>query len=567
MTEICRMSTARRFGGVRATILTCIVLASCPLQADLVSELPPVWQDRLTAIPDADLTGAEALMQQAITSAREEIAGLLAADAPDETALGTAYGRLGALLLLVEVEAPADASLRNAMQLDPEAFRWPYYAGYLAMLAGNLDEAIDYLETARAIDPDYAPLYVRLGKVHLDRSELTEARTAFERAIGDETGLAAAAHYYLGQIANLERRFDDAISHLEDALAINPDATEVHYPLAQAYRSQGRNDLAKRHLDQFKLRAPDVPDPLIAELEAATKRSLPAFQRAIHAVRGADYAEAVELFREGLAVDPDNAAARVSYARALYLNDGRDQAATELDRALALEPDSVLANFLRATLLQAAGKTQDASAAYRRVLDIEPDHAGALFYLAGLQFANGDWAAAAEGYRRALAAEPALTPARVLALVAERRAGAADAEVLSRLQALAKTYPDDPRITYALARLLAAAGDPAVRNPGEAMALAGELMIRAPMPPHERAVILAQAAAGDHAEAAGAQRRLIDTVGWMTPPQELGAMKVELEAYEQGRLPPAWPDGDTLLSPPPLMPEGPFRDYPATQPY
>jgi len=567
MIEMCGKSSVRQCGWARAIIFAVALLVGCPLQADLVSDLPDAWQDRLVAIPEADLSGAEPLMQEAISSARDEIAELLSADARDETALATAYGRLGALLLLVEVEAPADSSLRNAMELDPEAFRWPYFAGYLAMLAGNLDQAVAYLETARAIDPDYAPLYVRLGKVHLDRSELAEARAAFERVIGDETGLAAAAHYYLGQIANLERRFDDAIAHLEAALAINPDATEVHYPLAQAYRSLGRGDLAKQHLDQFKLRAPDVPDPLIAELEAATKRSLPAFQRAIHAVRSADYAEAAERFQEGLAVDPDNAHARVSYARVLYLTGARDQAETELDRALALEPDLVLANFLHATLLQAAGKTEAAAAAYRRVLDTEPEHAGALFYLAGLQLANGDWTAAAEGYRRALAAEPALTPARVLALVAERHAGATDAEILSRLQALAEAHPDDRLVTYALARLLAAASDVALRDPQRAMALAGELMIQAPMPPHERAVILAQAAAGEHAQAAAAQRRLIDTVGWMTPPLELAAMQAELDAYEDGRLPPAWPDGDALLSPPPLMPDGPFRDYPATQPY
>jgi tetratricopeptide (TPR) repeat protein len=567
MIESIRKSFSRRIGGARAMIFVGVLAASFPLQADRVSELPAIWQDRLLAIPEADLSGAEPLMQQAITSARDEIAGLLAADSPDEAALGTAYGRLGALLLLVEVEAPADASLRNAMQLDPDAFRWPYYAGYLAMLAGNLEQAVDYLETARAIDPDYAPLYVRLGKVHFDRSELPEARAAFERVIGDETGLAAAAHYYLGQIANLERRFDDAVVHLEAALAINPDATEVHYPLAQAYRSLGRNDLAKQHLGQFKLRAPDIPDPLIAELESATKRSLPAFKRAIHAVRNGDYAEAVERFQEGLAVDPDNAAARVSYARALYLNGARDQAAPELDRALALEPDMVLANFLRATLLQAAGETEAAAAAYRRVLDTEPDHAGALFYLAGLQFANGDWAAAADGYRRALAAEPALTPARVLGLVAELRAGAAEAEVLSRLQTLAETHPDDRVLTYALARLLAAAADPALRDPSRAMKLAAELMVLAPMPPHERVVILAQAAGGDPEQAAKEQRRLIDTVGWMAPPADLAAMQAELDAYDRGELPAAWLEGDAMLSPPPLMPEGPFRDYPATRPY
>ncbi len=549
-----------------AVFAICTLLTIGPLYADPVSDLPQGWQGRLVAIPEADLSGAEPLMQQAVGSARDEIAGLLAADESDATALGAAYGRLGALLLLLEVEAPADASLRNAMALDPAQLRWPYYAGYLAMLAGNLDQAVDYLEQARAIDADYAPLYVRLGKVQFERSALAEARAAFEQVIGDDTGLAAAAHYYLGQIANLERRFDDAAAHLETALAINPEATEVHYPLAQAYRSLGRDDEAKQHLAQFKLRAPDVPDPLVAELESATKRSLPAFQRAIHAVRGGDYTEAVARFQAGLAVDPDNAAARVSYARALFLNGQRQQAGSELDRALALAPDLVLGHFLRATLLQAT-QPEAAAEAYARALALEPDHAGALFYLAGLQFAAGDWDGAADGYRRALAAEPKLTPARVLGPVAALRAGAPEAEVLTRLTTLAEAHPNDSTLRYALARLLAAAADPALRDPEQAMTLAAELMIQAPMPPHERAVILARAARGDRAQAAAAQRRLIETIGWMAPPADLAAMQAELAAYEQAELPPAWPEGDALLSPPPLRPDGPWRDYPAARPY
>jgi tetratricopeptide (TPR) repeat protein len=147
---------------------------SGPAAADRLADLPAPWRDRLAPVVDADVSGAEPLMQQAIAAARAEIDALLGEPEgqSDPAALAGAYGRLGALLLLLEVEAQADACLRNAMVLQPDAFRWPYYAGYLAMLAGNLDRAVDYLETARAIDPDYPALYLRLGKVRFDRGEL-----------------------------------------------------------------------------------------------------------------------------------------------------------------------------------------------------------------------------------------------------------------------------------------------------------------------------------------------------------------------------------------------------------
>jgi tetratricopeptide (TPR) repeat protein len=533
---------------------------------DAVAELPARWRDELLPVSEADISGAEPLMQQAITSARDALVGLLTEPAAERKDLAKGYGRLGALFLLVEVEARADACLRNAMTLDPDELRWPYYAGYLAMLAGNLDQAIAYLEQARAIDASYPTLYMRLGKVHLDRSELDQARAAFER-VKDNPDLRSPAHYYLGQIAVLERRFADAVPLLETALEANPEATEIHYPLAQALRALGDKERARSHLEQFVLRAPDIADPLLAELEAATQRSLPAFERAIHAIRGGDYQAAGEYFRAGLDVAPDNAAARVSYARALYLAGQRDAAAEQLAQALQVDPEQVLGQFLEGVLGQQQGDLAGAAAAYRRTLALQPDHAGALFYLANLDFDAGRFGEALAGYEQALAADASIAPARILALIAALHAGASSTEILERLATLRAQHPDDPQLKYAHSRLLSAAADPAVRDPAQAMELAVELAVQQPIPPHQRAVALAAASSGDFDKAATTLKGLIDNLGWMAPPAELDVMEAELAAYRDATLPPPWPIGDQLLSPPPFDPLRPFRDYPATAPY
>jgi tetratricopeptide (TPR) repeat protein len=551
----------------RPLLLLFLISVPPALAADSVSTPPPSWQDELSPVADADVSGAEPLMQQAIAAARAETNALLASAAPDRDALAAAYGRLGALFLLVEVEAQADACLRNAMALQPAEFRWPYYAGYLAMLAGNLDRALEYLETARAIDPDYPTLYVRLGKVRLDRSDLAEARAALER-VKDSPELASPANYYLGQIAVLERRFADAVPLLEAALAANPDATEVHYPLAQAHRALGNAEQARAHLAQFKLRAPEIADPLLAELQAATKRSLPAFKRAIHAVREGEYSTAVNEFDAGLAVDPDNAAARISYARVLYLVGRREDAAVELSRALEIAPDQVLGHFLVGALREQRGDLDGAASAYRHALTLDPAHVGALFQLANLDFDAGRYAEAAEGYRRVLAADASVAPARVLALIAARRAGTPEAEIIARLQRAVEQHRDDLQLRYAQARLLAAADDAALRDGERAVALAVDLLVQQPIPPHQRLLALAQAAAGRWGEAAETQQRLLAMAGWMAPPQAIETMQNELTAYQAKELPqPAWPEDDPLLAPPPFDAARPFRDYPATLPY
>ena len=542
------------------------------VRADVVSDPPGPWKDKLAPVADSDISGAEPLMQQAIRTARSEVAALLEgreakSAAGGNDALAAAYGRLGALLLLVEVEAQADACLRNAMTLQPNEFRWPYYAGYLAMLAGNLDHAVDYLEKARGINPDYPALYIRLGKVHFDRSDLAEARAALEH-VKDVPELASPANYYLGQIALLERRFDDAVVLLQAALAANPDATEVHYPLAQAYRALGNTEQARTQLALFKLRAPEIADPLLDELQAATKRSLPSFKRAIEAVRQGDYAAAVREFGAGLEVDPNNAAARISYARVLYLTGQTDAAVKELDRAMASDPKQVLGHFLQGVLRQQQGDLDGAAAAYRRTLELDPKHSGALFYLANLDFAAGRYAQAAEVYRAVVANDPSIAPARLLALVAARRAGAEEARIAADLKSLVETYPDDPQASYALAALLAAADDPSVRNPERALEIAADLFVQQPAPPNQHLLALTQAAAGKFDEAIKTQQQLLEMAKWMAPPAEAERIEKELGAYQRHERPHgAWADDDPLLAPPPFDVMRPFRDYPATTPY
>ena len=555
--------------GLAAGLLVALLLTGGVTRADLVAEPPARAGAELAPVLDADTSGAEPLMREALAKARGELSRLLAADDADAAALADAYGRLGALLILVEVEAQADAALRNAMALQPDAFRWPYYAGYLAMLAGNLERALAYLEQAQAIDADYAPLYIRLGKVYLDRSALPQARAALARA-AQEQSLAAPANYYLGQIAVLERRFEEAVPLLEAALAANPDATEVHYPLAQAHRALGNTEAAREHLGAFELRAPDIADPLIEELQAATNRALPAFKAALHAVRGGDYAAAAQGFAEGLAVAPDNADARVSYTRVLWLTGEHDRADVELGRALEVAPAAPLAVFLDGVIAQQRGDAAVAAERYRRVLAVAPGHAGAAFQLANLDFRAGRYADAADGYRAVLAADADVAPARVLAAVAARRAGAPEAQVLARLRERSDAHPDDPQLKYALSRLLAAADDPALREPHTARAFAAALMADpkagGSMPPNKRVLALALAAGGDFDGAAELLRPL-QQAAWMLPPAEAELLDAELAAYAEGRLPEAWPEADPLLAPPPFNADQLMRDYPATKPY
>ncbi|NEX18242.1 MAG: hypothetical protein C1943_16940 [Halochromatium sp.] len=549
--------------------------------ADALSELPERWVERLQPVTEADISGAEPLMQQALREAREAVAQQLLQADPDRVTLGRAYGRLGARLLLLEVETQADACLRNAMQLDPGELRWPYYAGYMAMLAGNLERALGYLEQASKLDDGYPTLAVRLGKVQLDRGNLTAARAAFEQVVA-VPALRAPVQYYLGQIALLERRYEAARGHLEAALDANPDATEVHYPLARAYQGLGLEAEARAQMERFVLRSPQIDDPLLDELRTSTQRALPAFERAMHAVRQADYVTAADEFAAGLAIRPDNAAARVSYARVRFLRGEQlqaeqalqqlinaDQEAADSGRATAEDLSAqASAWFFLGVLRQANGSPDQAAQAYRAVLAADPEHAGALFQLANLDFAAGQYRQAASGYQATLKADPKAAPARLLALIAGARAGVDERQLVKEINGLRKAHPADDQLAYAEARLLAAARSAELRDPVAALEIARRLTAKAPIPPHQRLLALATAASGSPERGAEILAALITSIGWMAPPAEQRLIAREHEALVAGELPqPPWPAGDPLLSPPSFDAKRLFRDYPALVPF
>jgi tetratricopeptide (TPR) repeat protein len=540
-----------------------------PLPADALSRLPAAWQDRLQAVPETDVSGTERIAREAITGTRDRLAELLQSGTNDNKNLAEGYGELAALYQLFHIDSAAALCWENARTLQPADFRWTYYAGYLALNSGETKKALELFQQARKLNPDYRPLDLRMGQLWLDTDQLDKAHAALQKA-ANESGLRAAALYYLGQIDLLRHDYQEAQANLSEALRINPEASEVHYPLAQAYRQLGKQELAREHLARFKQQTPDADDPLVAELETVLQTSHWDFRLGMQAImEQQDYEAAIEHFRKGLEIDPDNLAARVSYARALYLGGQADAAEEQLQRVLTRDPNQVLANFFLAVLWESRDKAEEAAARYQRILKLEPEHEGAHFYLANLLYHQGRFREAASQYRAALTASSEIPPARLLELVALHRAGDADSDIARQLEQRVREYPEQSELKYALIRLRALSRDAEVRDSFKALTLANELAPNQPTPPNIEALALAAACDGQYQQAARLQQQVIGMVKWMLPAEKLQSLETTLAAYEKDSMPqqPVWPADDPLLSPLPLNPMEPFRDYPAAVPF
>jgi len=549
---------------VRGLLITLLAAPSWVL-ADSVATLPENRAGELQPVALPNLAGQAEDISMALVEARAQVDALLQSGAGAEE-LADAYGELGLLYQSHQLGQAAERCFENAVQLAPGSFRWAYYLAWVTLRSGRTELALQRFETARKLDPDYAVLTLRMADAWLDLNEQDKAQAAY-RTIADAEGLQAAARYGLGQIALLRRDYVQAADYLAQVLALDPGATRVHYPLAQALRALEQNDAAREHLAQRGNGLPTARDPLVEELQSLQSGARLHFSRAMKAVRKHDYAGAVTAFEQGLQHDPENPDARISYARALYLAGDSDAARDVLDAVLGSQPDHVTGRFLFAVLQEESGATAAAVSDYRRVLEQDPAHAGANFYLANYEFRQGNHDAAARHYAQAVEADAHNVPARLLQLEALQAIPVTDVVLRRELETAVQQVPEQPLFAIRLIRLLCTSPEPDARDPAEALRLAERLSGEQAFPPYRELLALAYAATGDFEQAADTQQALVTLAVW-TAPAEAARLKKGLSAYRERRL----PDADSLpvlspVQPQPLDASSVFRDYPTARPY
>ena len=549
-------------GMLAICLLLCVPLTHA---TDALIDLPERWSGTLEAIPTAELGGQPRDVRQTLEEARQMAINALQADVT-MLELADAYGELGALYHVHLMYTHAGHCYRNAMELDPESFRWAYYYAELARNLGQTEAAIERLQHARTLNPGYKALDLHLANAWLDRNELDKARTGFEAARNVE-GLQAAALSGLGQIALMERDYPAAIDYFNQALELQPRASSIHYPLAQALRATGDREGAKVHLEQRGVLEPQIKDPQIESLGAMKNNAAVHFVRGMKAVRYGDFEVAAKFFTRGLSMEPDNAHARVSLARALYLADNAPAAEQELRTVLSREPDNVFALFLLGLLYDDAGKPAEAMRLYQLSLRQAPDHTGANYYLGIYYYREGRYAEAGKHFATVIEVDKKHVGAHILLLASREHDGITDSALAPVLRESVALLPEQQLLSLRLAQLLALSEDPAVRNPEEALRLARALVERQPMPPHQEALALALAANENFEQAAAFQKTLV-AMAFMSMPGEVDRLSRVLSTYEDGQLPSANDFANLSVMPlPPLDIKGPFRNYLAVKPY
>ncbi len=445
-----------------------------------------------------------------------------------------AVGGMGMILMAAWFTDAAEPCLREAAALAPDDVRWPYYLAQLYRDRGALDESAAFFAQVLRIQPEDPTTLFWLGDIRLEQGRPGDAEPLFAQALSLYPS-SLSARYGLAQTALLEEDHRRAADLLEEILERDPGIGAVHYPLGMAYRGLGDDAQAEEHLRRRENAEIRPADPLMAALDSLLDTAGTYESSGLAALDREEWPAAIEQFRQGLERDPDDPGLRHRLGTALFMTGDLDGAMAEFQRVVRTTPDYYPSHYSIGVLLQETGRHAEAVERFGTALRRRPGDDAARLRMAISLRRSGDPQASLSYYERVLRSNPDAVEARfgyVMALVQLGRWREAHDRLLTAMDA----FPNETSFPHALARLLAAAPDPAIRNGRRAMTLVEQVMDAEPEPTIDLAETMAMTLAelGRFGEAAEVQRALIGAAELARMPGAVRRLTVNLRRYERG---------------------------------
>ena len=217
------------------------------------------------------------------------------------------------------------------------------------------------------------------------------SETLWNRALAC-TSSNSIAHYNLGVELYRKGRMDEAISHYQEALQIEPDYAEARNNLGNALLQRGDVDDAISNYQKALQIKPDY---------AEACNNLGAVL-----LRKGQVDEAISDFKQALQIKPNLAEAYNDLGNALFQQRNLDGAISNYQKALQIKPDYADAcNNLGLVLLQ-KGKPDEAILRFQEALRIDPDIALTQHNLGSALLQKGDLDQAIIHFQRAVQLDP-----------------------------------------------------------------------------------------------------------------------------------------------------------------
>lgn len=497
-----------------------------------VAQAPPA----LVAVPQPPLEALEPEVRDHLGAARRSFDAILAAQKggpqPGKLGAADAHGELGALYLAYRLHDAAAACFANAAALAPTDLRWAYLGGVTAQEKGDLELAARELNRAVILEPSYAASWLRLGEIELARNHLEAAEASFEQAAKAE-GTRAAALFGLGRTATARKAHEQAVALFRQALELAPKATAIHYPLGLALRALGNTAEAQAHLARRGEVAVSFADPMLHTIEGVRRGAVSHLERAVQAETEGKLEEAEGEYTAAVEADPGNEAALSGLARLQLARKQPEKALATFARLAESFPGKARYHASWGELLLRAGRGPEGLERLGRAAELAPEEPEIQLAYGAALAEQGRPQEAAAAYARALELDrknPLAHLGRARALL---RLGQEE-EARNVLERAVAALPQDGDVAHLLARLLATASSPELRNGRRAFELAAQVFTAQPIADHGQTLAMAFAEQGRFKEALELQLAVIaELEGKQAPAPALDRARRRLATYAQ----------------------------------
>ncbi|MBL7074656.1 tetratricopeptide repeat protein [candidate division KSB1 bacterium] len=312
--------------------------------------------------------------------------------------------------------------LQKAVALDPDYHAAHYYLGKLYLKQGNLTGATDELEMALKLNPEFPDQYRELGRIYQKTGEIEKAVRVYKSALthGFSSGI-------FNDLLSLYREGDQIERAAEECQAVlrsDPGNKDAHLNLALIYAIRGRYAGA---LEELKRVVPlgeyyhpggDLYGGSFYFNEGLYRAAVDLYQQALGAA-GEDYTVhyglgllyfykgdddlAAEELEGAVEIGPPDAELHFTLALTYVRKKQFDRVIQEYKQALRIDPNLTAAHRNLGSIYHRRGRLEEAIAEYRRVTEIDPADGNAYLTLGDIyNYQLSNFGRAASEYRKAI---------------------------------------------------------------------------------------------------------------------------------------------------------------------
>jgi superkiller protein 3 len=244
------------------------------------------------------------------------------------------------------------AAAEQAVRDDPSNITNRLVLADLYLGRQRYEDAVSQYEAALQVNDKSTLAHVGLGRALMGAGDFTAASENFQAVIDlskeeDISGkLVQSSHYYLGNMALDQGKFDEAIEAFKQATTLERSDSDSWHLLGSAYLQNGQPDEAIAALEQAVLFVPNFTEAYELLAEAFDQRGASAealYARGMAAYSRGEFGDAAEQLGAAIASSPTLAEAHAGLGLVRETQGQKDAAIVAYQQALQLQPDNFLA--------------------------------------------------------------------------------------------------------------------------------------------------------------------------------------------------------------------------------